>query len=175
MQTLAQLNQQLLEIAVNHVQIASYGFGTATHFEEALLSDDSLFPCVWLELEDFSGNEAVHTRNINIHITDVNTSQIEAFSKTEQVALDVLHLMRVKYEVDGMQVIKTHTMSPLAYRGVDHAHGFVISLEIEYADEYDACAAPTTPNIPPISIKHWNTTESKWEDYAVNWEIAGSE
>lgn len=172
MQTIAELNEVLISIAQSHLQISSYGFGSVTHFEEALKDDKSLFPALWVELDTFTGESTTHTRFINIHITDINANQMQAFSDTEQIALDVLHLLRVKYKAIGLDVQMTHTMLPLAYRGVDHAHGFQISLELEYADPYDACAAPVIGGGADC-LKVWNTTESTWENTNVEWNKAG--
>ena len=175
MQTIAQLNASLLKIASEHLQINSYGFGSTTHFEQALIEDESLFPCVWVELDTFTGEETVHTRVINIHVTDMNPNQMQAFSDTEQIALDILHLLRVQNEADGMSVTMAHNMQPLAYRGVDHAHGFQIQIQAEYADAYDACKAPTDVDIIDTCTKVWNTTDAKWDEYGVKWENAGGE
>ena len=70
-----------------------------------------------------------------------------------------------------MDVILSELMIPLAYRGVDHAHGFQLQLEIQYADPYNACGAPAIS--PADCFKVWNTTEKKWEENGEVWNAAG--
>lgn len=126
------------------------------------MNDESLFPCVWVELGDPSADRGIFTRSVDIHITDVNANQVEAFSKTEQIALDIFNMLNIMYSETGMDVVLAFSLQPLEYRGVDHSHGYAMNLSIDYVNEGNACLAPASPNTEPGVFKVWSTIEKKW-------------
>jgi hypothetical protein len=149
MQTLNQVIKQFREIAKNHKQINTFGFGL---FPELGKSEAIEYPLMWTVQKPSSINGNDLTLFYEFIFADLVHKDLsnkdEVLSDQQLTALDVLaQLQHPSYEWECSQSASFETFEG---RWDDEVTGIVMSISVVISNPYNRCAIPFEPTPTPI-------------------------
>ncbi|MBV7534044.1 hypothetical protein [Chitinophaga sp. sic0106] len=141
--TLNQLNQLLKGFVSDHPQLNSFGRGG---YEELQASKDIVYPLMWVASYDGRHADKQMQRNIQIVFADLlkedKSNELEVQSDMEQVALDLIALLRDNPDYD-FQVDDSIQILLFTERFVDFTAGVFITFTFRDPKPYDRCEIPS--------------------------------
>jgi len=152
--TLNQIVQQLQEIANNHLQVNTWGFGDIW---EIAASGDIQYPlnCVTLEGVDVSTSAKTETYKFSLLFMDAvkngEVNETEVLSDQLSIAKDFLaQLKHPSYDWNFQDNVST--LEDFTERFVDSVSGWKMSIAFVLPFTSDRCAMPYVGNVSPSAV-----------------------
>lgn len=144
MQTINNLVKVFSDIATNHKQINSFGFGDLWEVEA---SGELKGVAMWLVLGDAAINNKTLSNKFTILIMDLvnkdETNENEVLSDTLQIAIDVYTLLNDN-DIDNYTIVKSPTFAPFTERFDNEWAGWTLEVTINQPFLNALCEVPTT-------------------------------
>ncbi len=152
--TLNQIVQQLQQIANNHLQVKTWGFGDIW---EIASSGDIQYPLNWVTLEgvDVSTSAKTETYKFSLLFMDAvkngEVNEQEVLSDQLSIAKDFLaQLKHPSYDWNFLDNVST--LEDFTERFVDSVSGWKMNISFVLPFTSDRCAMPYVGNVSPSSV-----------------------
>jgi hypothetical protein len=152
--TLNQVVQQLQQIANNHLQVKTWGFGDIW---EIASSGDIQYPLNWVTLEgvDVSTSAKTETYKFSLLFMDAvkngEVNETEVLSDQLSIAKDFLaQLKHPSYDWNFQDNVST--LEDFTERFVDSVSGWKMNIAFVLPFTSDRCAMPYVGNVSPSSV-----------------------
>ncbi len=149
MKTKNQLNFALKQLASNHLQIQSFGYGQK--FEQQAVEGVG-YPMMWVICNDETLANGLLSYNYRIIIADRvrkdETNELEVESDTDIIIKDVISYMHRYCLQNQLTLNESTTISPFWEDWSDEVTGHFCDLSFEDFFDFDSCNLPLADEIP---------------------------
>lgn len=155
MTSLNQIIKLFQDIATNHNQIQSFGFGDLWEYSANHdgLTKNKKTPTFWAVLEDSNITDNELTLNFSLLFFDLvkkdEFNETEVLSDTLRIATDVWAVLDSDNFYDNFTLTKTANLQDFTERFDDEVAGWKMSISLRIQGAMDSCSAPIT--IPTIT------------------------
>ena len=145
MYTLNQIVKVLNDIADDHYQINSFGYGRISSLPE---KEDKDYPVMWCDTKPSQITDKQVGLRFEIAVFDLLTKSEsnlqDVLSDTLLIALDVMAQLTSATYVDNFIINKTGSLQDFVARFGDDVAGWIIDITFNIPFLYDKCALPST-------------------------------
>lgn len=141
--TLNKVIKLLNDIATDHKQINSFGFGDLW---EAGVTTKLSFPAMWASLNpaNINGNEV--NLNFTIYLMDKvrrsEANENDVLSDTLQIGLDVIAKLRELENTNDFYLVRSNAIEYFTESLDDEVSGITLAITIKIPNLYDNCSIP---------------------------------
>lgn len=133
-----------------HTQVKDYGYGDYSDISQERATT---YPLMWVSPQPCSvdGNEITYVYEIAFadRVYKDRDNAVEVESDTFLMCIDLLAAANNQADIEDWELTKTAVITPFIETWKDEVEGNFVTLSIKTALDYDACAIPTTGDIPP--------------------------
>jgi hypothetical protein len=145
MYSLNQIVKVLNNIASDHYQINSFGYGRISSLPE---KSDKDYPVLWCDTKPSQLIDREFQLRMDVAIFDLLTKDEdnyqEVLSDTLQIALDVVAQLTSKDYNDNFIIQKTASLQDFMSRFADNVAGWLVTITIKIPYTADKCALPSS-------------------------------